>query len=298
LKEALESALAQTYSNIEIIVSDNCSTDNTEEVVKGYRDSRITYYKQETPLITNDNFNFCLSQANGAYYLLLHDDDKIDSDFIDSCLQAANHRTDVGIIRTGVRIINAKGVVLGERRNAASGLTTGEFFLGWFEGKTSLYLCNTLYHTQALKDIGGMKSRHNLFQDVFATARLVASMGHVDIEEVKASTREHGAKWTHVVRVSEWAEDSIDLLDLLCKLAPENANELRMRGEQFFVNINFSRASAIRNPLRRLAAYIKVYKLFNRRYLPSMRMIFRSTVIYRFLRQVKRRILGLPAWVD
>ena len=41
LKESLASAINQTYQNIEVIVSDNCSTDNTELVVKSFNDSRL-----------------------------------------------------------------------------------------------------------------------------------------------------------------------------------------------------------------------------------------------------------------
>ena len=46
LREALESALAQTYENLEIVVSDNCSTDNTGEVVEAYDDPRVSYFRQ------------------------------------------------------------------------------------------------------------------------------------------------------------------------------------------------------------------------------------------------------------
>jgi glycosyltransferase involved in cell wall biosynthesis len=68
LREALDSALAQTYPNLEIVISDNGSTDNTESVVRSYADPRIRYYRQQPPIISNDNFNFCLQQANGAYF--------------------------------------------------------------------------------------------------------------------------------------------------------------------------------------------------------------------------------------
>ena len=60
LKQALSSALVQTYRNIEIIVSDNCSTDNTESVVKNFKDSRIRYFKQKKNIGPYKNFNFLL----------------------------------------------------------------------------------------------------------------------------------------------------------------------------------------------------------------------------------------------
>jgi glycosyltransferase involved in cell wall biosynthesis len=298
LKETLDSALAQTYPNIEIVVADNCSPDNTREVVASYADRRIRYFRHETGMKPNDNFNFCLQQANGTYFLLLHDDDKIDPDFLDTCMRTAGYDTRAGIIRTGTRIINAQGTVIDEGRNRVAGLSTADFILGWFTGKTSLYLCSTLYNTEGLRSIGGLHSRHNLFQDVAATIKVAAAMGRVDIEQPMASARQHGGKWTHVARIREWCEDSLELLDLLCELAQEKQIEVRRQGMQFFANINFNRASDVRALDKRLKAYLIVYRLFGRRYFPSVRTIFHSTSIYRGLRQVKRRILGLPAWVD
>ena len=298
LKETLESALAQTYPNIEIVVADNCSPDNTRSVVEGYKDLRIRYYRHEVGMKPNDNFNFCLQQANGAYFLLLCDDDKIDPDFVGACMRAAGNDSHAGIIRTGTRIINALGTVIHEGKNRVAGLSTADFFLGWFTGKTPLYLCSTLYNIKGLRSAGGFHSRHNLFQDVAATVRVAAAMGRVDIEQPMASARQHGGKWTHVARVREWCEDSFELLDLLCELAPEKQVEVRNRGMDFFSKVNYNRASDVRAPGKRLKAYLIVYRFFGRRYLPSVRMLFHSTAIYRVLRQIKRRILGHPAWVD
>ena len=298
LKETLECALAQTYPNIEIIVADNCSPDNTREVVASHGDRRIRYFRHESGMKPNDNFNFCLQQATGAYFLLLPDDDKIDPDFIDTCMRAADYDTQVGIIRSGTRIINSVGTVISEGRNLTAGMSTADFILGWFTGKTPLYVCSTLYNTKGLRSIGGLHSRHNLFQDVTATAKLAATMGRIDIEETKASARQHGGKWTHVARVREWCEDSLDLLDLMCKLAPVKQAEIHKRGMQFFVNVNYSRASDVRAPGERFKAYLLVYRLFNRRYLPPVGMVFRSTALYRGLRRFKRKMLGMPAWVE
>ncbi|RPI48790.1 MAG: glycosyltransferase family 2 protein [Betaproteobacteria bacterium] len=298
LKETLESALAQTYPNVEIVVADNCSPDATRAVVASYADPRIRYFRHEAGIKPNNNFNFCLQQANGAYFLLLPDDDKIDPEFIDTCMRAANYDTQVGIIRSGTRIINSAGTVIGEGRNHTAGMSTADFILGWFTGKTPLYVCSTLYNTEGLRSIGGLRSRHNLFQDVAATARLAAAMGRVDIERPMASSRQHGGKWTHVARVREWCEDSFELLDLLCELAPEKQSEIRHQGMQFFANVNYSRASDVRAPGERLKAYLIVYRHFGRRHFPPAVMMFHSTALYRGLRHIKRKVLGMPAWID
>ena len=62
LREQIESILNQTYKNIRLIISDDCSTDQTREIIKQYekKDSRIKVYLQEQNLGYLKNFNFLL----------------------------------------------------------------------------------------------------------------------------------------------------------------------------------------------------------------------------------------------
>ncbi|MBS3937574.1 MAG: glycosyltransferase family 2 protein, partial [Peptococcaceae bacterium] len=82
LREAIRSALSQTYTALEVIVSDNASADNTQEVVNGFSDPRIRYFRHETGLEMVSNWNYCLEQATGEFFLLLSDDDALESDAI------------------------------------------------------------------------------------------------------------------------------------------------------------------------------------------------------------------------
>lgn len=72
LTQAIESAINQTYPNLEIIISDNCSTDDTEMVIRSFKDPRIRYFRQEKNIGGNNNFNFCLKQARGEYFFIAH----------------------------------------------------------------------------------------------------------------------------------------------------------------------------------------------------------------------------------
>jgi glycosyltransferase involved in cell wall biosynthesis len=296
--EALESALSQTYSNVEIIVADNCSSDNTREVVAEYHAKRIRYYRHGAGIKPNDNFNFCLNRAKGDYFLLLHDDDKIDQDFIEICLKTAGYRTKCGLIRTAVRKIDANGMIISTGRNPLQGVCFEDLFMGWFRGETSIYLCGTLFNTGALKSIGGLKSKNNLYQDVMAIATIASAYERIDIDEVKASARQHGAKWTHVANVKAWCEDSMELLERVYDLSTHSRSELKIAGEEFFLNNNYGRASEIRSPSARIEAYLHVYRAFGGKGLPPVRMAFHSTALYRLLRQIKRKALGKQAWVD
>lgn len=298
LRSALESALAQTYRPLEVIVADNCSTDGTTALVQGYCDPRIRYFRHETPLAPNDNFNFCVAAARGRYMLLLHDDDLVDPDFAAACMAAASEAPEVGIVRTGTRIIDSKGTVVREAPNPAQGLTTAELFDAWFKDRIGLYLCSTLYNTEKLRAIGGFHSRHNLFQDDVATVTLAARHGHADIPGVKASFRVHGGELTNAARLRSWCEDSLDLLEQMCGLVPdERREETRRRGMRFFAAANYARAARVAGVRARLSAFLTVYRCFGHRYPPSARMLVQGTRLHAGLRRMKRRALRQPEWV-
>lgn len=84
LGEALDSIRAQTHRNLDIVISDNGSTDATPELCRmaAAVDSRIRYFRQEMVLSANDNFHFVREQRRGAYFLWAAHDDVREPDFV------------------------------------------------------------------------------------------------------------------------------------------------------------------------------------------------------------------------
>src|SRR3972149_8539793 len=77
LRQALDSVLAQTYPGFELIISDNASTDRTQDICEAYatRDKRIQYYRQSKNVGGGRNYNFVFEVSNGEYFKwLAHDD--------------------------------------------------------------------------------------------------------------------------------------------------------------------------------------------------------------------------------
>ncbi len=88
LEEALESILAQTYTDFELIISDNASTDRTQEICETYaaRDPRIRYYRNEKNLGAAKNYNRVFEVASGEYFKWAAHDDVLDPEFLARCV--------------------------------------------------------------------------------------------------------------------------------------------------------------------------------------------------------------------
>lgn len=270
LKKSLASAINQTYQNIEVIVSDNCSTDNTELVVKSFNDSRIRYFKQKENIGAIPNSNYCLDQAKGIYFLQLHDDNLIDKDFIEICLKSVGYSEDIGVIKTGTRWIDAEGTVIREYPNMAKGLSTDAYFRAYFSGATASYLCSILFNTKKVKEIGGFNSKYNLLEDVMAEVAIGIKYGRYDIQEIKASFRRHDSTLTRAAKVSDWCEESLILIDLMCELAPENQTRIRAEGKRAMASFNYQLASKIKSLRERFYAYLYVFKAYKYTQFPPL----------------------------
>lgn len=77
IKQQIDSILKQTYQNIQLIISDDCSKDKTKEILKEYekKDSRIKVYYQEQNLGCTKNFEFLLKRVENEIYMLSDQDD-------------------------------------------------------------------------------------------------------------------------------------------------------------------------------------------------------------------------------
>ena len=81
---AIQSVLNQTFGDFELIISDNSSTDNTEQVIRGFTDKRISYVKTEKTLPMYESWEFALGQASGEYITFLGDDDAHSTIYLES----------------------------------------------------------------------------------------------------------------------------------------------------------------------------------------------------------------------
>ena len=87
IKEAIQSVLNQTYHDWELIIVDDCSTDNSVEVIKSYKDDRIKLFVNEKNLGLKETVKRGIEKASGEWIVFLESDDILTSDNIEKKLE-------------------------------------------------------------------------------------------------------------------------------------------------------------------------------------------------------------------
>ena len=100
LERSITSALSQDYPLIEVIISDNASTDSTEQLCQRYceKDKRIKYVKQLSNIGPGENFSQVLFLASGKYFMWLGDDDWLDPAYLSGCISVLEENKDISLV--------------------------------------------------------------------------------------------------------------------------------------------------------------------------------------------------------
>lgn len=99
LERALDSLLAQTLGDLQIVISDNASTDETQRIGEAYaaKDPRIVYVRKTANLGPRPNFESVLSLATGRFFMWLGHDDWLDPRYLERCVAVLTQRPDVSL---------------------------------------------------------------------------------------------------------------------------------------------------------------------------------------------------------
>lgn len=110
----IRSILDQTYTDFELIISDNASLDRTEEICRDYseKDSRIRYYRNEKNLGLARNFRIVFELSSGKYFKWAAHDDIIAPDYLSKCVNVLEQDSSIVMCYTKTKLINEHGKVL------------------------------------------------------------------------------------------------------------------------------------------------------------------------------------------
>jgi glycosyltransferase involved in cell wall biosynthesis len=193
IRETIESVLAQTFRDFELIVLDDQSTDRSAEIVNSFSDSRIRYERNSERLGFFGNWNRCLEVMTGTYCKLLPHDDTLEASCIEKQVHILDEYPQIELVHCARKIIDPAGKILtvrrpreaeGEKESSASLrriIRSGTNPIG--EPAAVMFRCET-------KDrLAGFSNADMYSIDVEYWSRLVAEGKRYYIDEVLCSFR-------------------------------------------------------------------------------------------------------------
>jgi glycosyltransferase involved in cell wall biosynthesis len=179
LKEALESVLQQDCDNLEIVISDNFSSDETSKYLESIVDNRIRVFRQTKRISMVSNWNFCLKMSRGEYFLLLSDDDILGPNalrsFVVDIMQYRELNMQIPLLYGRTVVIDSDGhEIISFRQPNGLKIENGSLFINsWLRGKRkNVSLCSTLFNTASLESLGGFPEDVGYAADAAAIGRL------------------------------------------------------------------------------------------------------------------------------
>lgn len=195
LQQSVESAMAQDYPNLEIIVSDDASTDATREIMGQYTgDPRVRYFQNETNLGRVANYRLTLyKRVGGEWVLNLDGDDRLtEPTFISKAVRAAQRQTNTVLVCGRCAEVSPEGVrrVLPTNANAPRFMEGKDLFRALPKGWLNIFHLAALYRRETALRIGFYRL-DTLSSDRESLYRLILEGDVAFIPEIAGDWRRH-----------------------------------------------------------------------------------------------------------
>lgn len=168
IRKTIESILEQDCEDFELVVIDDCSSDNTVGIVETIKDSRIRLVRNEKNLGMTGNWNKCIEEAAGEYVKLVCADDILYEGSLKKEMDALKKNPGVNLVMSDTLLIDMSGKKVGSfKRWPVNGIMDGRKL-----SKISLMInnffgapCNTMFRKAAAIKVGGFDRRFNYILD-------------------------------------------------------------------------------------------------------------------------------------
>lgn len=157
LQECIQSILAQTFSDFEIVIVNDASPEDIDGVISLFNDSRIRYYKNTNnsgAVDVVDNWNACLHYSHGEYVICMGDDDRLLPSCLEEYVQLIKRYPELRIYHTRTEIIDESSTVVDLQEARPVYESVFAMILGRWMGRKQ-YIGDFLFEAQSLKREGG-----------------------------------------------------------------------------------------------------------------------------------------------
>jgi len=199
IKEAIESILAQTYTDFELIIVDDASTDNSVEIIKSIKDPRIKLYQNESNIFMFPTINKAIRLAKGEIVTIIHSDDMYKKNFLEEIVNTYNIYPDKKVFITGVDFYHSDdgySVPWYPYENGGI-ISKKEVLLRLGDSNNIGNSVNVAIHKDAVNKVGYFTNIYKYIGDFDYWLRLAEEFDFVYIPKILANYRIHGSNITH-----------------------------------------------------------------------------------------------------
>ena len=158
LEECIQSILAQSVADFELIVLNDCSPEPIREIVERFTDSRIRYVENESnvgAVRLTDNWNKCLALATGEYIMVMGDDDRLELDYLEAFSRLIDEYPNLNVYHCRSLIIDDEGKPLQLTPSCPSYERVCDNIRHRLQQLRSQYISDFVYRADALRQLGG-----------------------------------------------------------------------------------------------------------------------------------------------
>ncbi|MCF2518458.1 glycosyltransferase [Dyadobacter sp. CY351] len=157
-QECIDSVLSQDFTDFELIIVDDNSPNDIESFVRKYDSDKIRYFRNEKnfgALHVVDNWNKCLSLAQGEFFVLLGDDDRMRPNYLSEFARLINKYPDCGVYHCRSVIINENSEPVSLTETRPEFESVYDAILQRIMGNRHFFISDYVYRTSTLKSNGG-----------------------------------------------------------------------------------------------------------------------------------------------
>ena len=235
LKESIESVLAQTHSDFQLLICDNASEDETPDVVESFADPRIRYVRSDRNVGMIANFNRVIQLAETDFLLILPDDDVLYPEHLHSAVAVLEQYPNVGVVHTSYDVIDSKShvamknVALLESRGSLT-IESRDEYLERSMKASSWTVCwaSALFRTSAIAKAGGLRAEEFPSADVSFLMRIALDWSFACIARSLVACRVHADAAT-IAALGSFVGPDRDLDAVHFDKLPKNLFERRIQ---------------------------------------------------------------------
>lgn len=280
LHEAIESCLAQTYKDFELIIVDDASPEDLKSVVNKFQDNRIRYYRNNKncgALNVVDNWNKCLAHATGDYVICMGDDDKLLSNALDEYAKLIEKYPNVDVFHSWTEVIDEHSDVINLLDTRPEWESVYSLMWQRWNGRQQ-FIGDFLFKTATLRKNGGFYKQPlawgsdditayinakengvaNTQVPVFQYRQTSITLSSISNGKIKLEALEKEKLWTENFLSHSSVRNDLDrlLLDLLTRNM--NARFEKRKIDTITKDVKFSNSI-----LKRVVYWIKLYRSLN-----------------------------------